>query len=376
MRVLDLSRLLPGPYCSCILADLGMEVIKVERPGGGDWTRHAPPLDPASGEGLLFGALNRGKKSMTLNLKSEQGRHILLRLCSAADVLLESFRPGVMDRLGLSYEAVARINPRLVYCSLSGFGSQGVYRERAGHDLNYQGLAGLVDLTGSRQGSPSVPGVPVADVAGALWATIGILHALFEREHSGQGQRVEASLLGGALSLLPLAVAGEMGGQPLQRGNSPLTGGIVCYNVYETQDGHFMTLSALEPEFWIAFCRAVDRQDLMEGQYAPAVTGDRTYEEICRLFRQRSRQEWVRLLDTADACCEPVHSVAEALVSPPVQALGMVSRSGLLPPLHLSARPGSVPQAAPALGQHTSEVLTELGYGAEDRARLADQGVI
>jgi alpha-methylacyl-CoA racemase len=376
MRVLDLSRLLPGPYCSWILAELGMEVIKVERPGGGDWARHAHPLDTTSGESYLFGALNRGKKSVTLDLKTELGRQIMLQLCYSADVLLESFRPGVLERLGLGYETVAVTCPRLVYCSLSGYGSQSVYRQRAGHDLNYQGLAGLVDLTGPRQGPLSVPGVPVADVAGALWAAIGILHALLQRDVSGCGQHVEASLLGGALSLLPLAVAGHRGGQPLQRGSSPLTGGVVCYHVYDTQDGHYMSLAALEPEFWVAFCTAVDRQDLLGDQFAPAVDGEPAYDELCHLFRGRSREEWIRLLASVDACCEPVYSVSEALASAPVHGLGIVDRSGLLPPFQLSAQPREVPRAAPALGQHTRELLGELGYSAEDLERLAAQKII
>ena len=182
MRVLDLSRLLPGPYCSRILADYGFEVIKVEPPGGGDWSRYAPPLDPDTGQGLLFNALHRAKKSFTANLKTDEGRAILLQLAETADVLLETFRPGVMERLGLGYGILVKVNPRLVYCSLSGYGPKGPYRERAGHDLNYQGLAGLLDLTGPRTGTPAMPGVPLVDLSGALWTTTGILMALLERE--------------------------------------------------------------------------------------------------------------------------------------------------------------------------------------------------
>ena len=198
MRVLDLSRLLPGPYCSRILADFGAEVIKIETPSGGDWVRHMPPL--VDGQGALFHILNQGKKSLTMNLKSEQGRAILLRLAETSDALLESFRPGVMERLGVGYERLAQANPRLVYCSLSGYGRDGPYRNRAGHDLNYIGLAGLLDLTGTRQGPPIIPGVPIADMNGALWAAFGIVMALLAREQTGQGQRVDGSLLGGALA--------------------------------------------------------------------------------------------------------------------------------------------------------------------------------
>ncbi|MEA3341238.1 MAG: CoA transferase, partial [Chloroflexota bacterium] len=230
-RVLDLSRLLPGPYCSRILADFGAEVIKIERPGEGDWLRHMPPL--AEGESVLFQNLNRGKKSLTLNLKSDTGRAIFLRLVETADALLEGFRPGVMERLGLGYETLSRTNPRLVYCSLSGYGQEGPYQQRAGHDLNYIGLAGLLDLTGAQEGPPTIPGAQVADLAGALWAAVGILLALLARERTGRGQRVDGSFLGAALSCLPAGIAQHAGRQAMERGSGNLTGGLICYHVYE-----------------------------------------------------------------------------------------------------------------------------------------------
>ncbi len=377
-RVLDLSRLLPGPYCSLILADFGAEVIRVEPPGGGDWTRYVPPLAP-DGQSVLFHAVNRGKKSLTLNLKAEEGRAVFLRLVETADVLLESFRPGVMERLGLGYDRLAQANPRLVYCALSGYGPRGPYRERAGHDLNYIGLAGLLDLTGPRGGPPVVPGAPVADLAGALWAAIGILLALLDRERTGRGQRVDASLLGGALSLLPIAVSHLQGGQPMARGASTLTGGVVCYNIYETADGGYVTLSALEPEFWAAFCRAVGREDWLDLQFAPAVPGNPTWEGMCALFRTRTRAEWEMALAGVDACCEPVHTLAEALESPPVQALGMVpppGGAGLFPPLAFSAIPSPPARPAPAPGEHTAEILASLGYDPDTLARWRSAGVI
>jgi alpha-methylacyl-CoA racemase len=375
-RVLDLSRLLPGPYCSRILADFGADVIKVERPGGGDWSRYVPPLDPESGEGLLFRALNRGKKSLTLNLKAVEGRAILLQLAATADVFLESFRPGVMDRLGLGYEALVGANPRLVYCSLSGYGPDGPYRARAGHDLNYQGLSGLLDLTGPRGGPPSIVGAPVADLAGATWAAVGILLALVEREQTGQGQRVDSSLLGGALSFLSLPVARHLGGQPLVRGAGDLNGGLLCYNIYETKDGGYVTLSALEPEFWAVFCQAVGRQDLLGQQMAPAIPGEPAYEALCALFRSRTRAEWAETLAGEDACCEPVYAIGEALDAPPIQALGMVGREGLLPPIRLSTHLADSTDPAPHLGQHTAGLLAELGYDAAQVDHLLEQGVL
>ncbi len=378
LRVLDLSRLLPGPYCSLILADFGAEVIRVEPPGGGDWTRYVPPLAP-DGQSILFHAINRGKKSLTLNLKADEGRAVFLRLVETADVLLESFRPGVMDRLSLGYERLAESNPRLVYCALSGYGPDGSYRDRAGHDLNYIGLAGLLDLTGPREGPPVVPGAPVADLAGALWAALGILLALWDRERTDRGQRVDASLLGGALSLLPIAVSRLQGGQPMARGASDLTGGVVCYNVYETADGEYITLSALEPEFWAAFCRAAGREDWLGEQFAPAVPGNCIYEEMRTLFRSHTRAEWAEALGGMDACLEPVYSLVEALDSFPVQALGMVPPSGsagLLPPLRFSQAPSPTPRPAPTPGEHTTAILTELGYDAATIARWRGVGVV
>jgi crotonobetainyl-CoA:carnitine CoA-transferase CaiB-like acyl-CoA transferase len=355
---------------------LGFEVIKVERPGGGDWSRYVPPIDPESGEGLFFRALNRGKKSLTLNLKSDEGRAILLQLAATADVLLESFRPGVMERLELGYETLAQANPRLVYCSLSGYGTAGPYRERAGHDLNYAGLAGLLDLTGPRDGPPSIPGAPVADLSGAMWAAVGILFALLERERTGLGQRVDSSLLGGALASLPLAVIRHQGGQPMARSASDLNGGVVCYNVYETRDGLYMTLAALEPEFWAAFCLAVGREDLIGQQFAPALSGEPAYDELATLFRNRTRQEWAEALAGVDACCEPVYTVGEAIDSPPVRALGMLAEVGLFAPVQLLSRERSTDEPAPALGQHTMTYLAELGYDAARVHELRSQNVI
>ncbi len=374
MRVLDLSLLLPGPYCACLLGDFGAQVIKIERPGSGDWLRRVPPL--VDGESLAFRAVNRGKQSLALNLKCDEGRQVLLRLARTADVLLEGFRPGVMERLGLGYQTLAQVNPQLIYCSLSGYGTDGPYRAKSGHDLNYIGLAGLLDLTGFRASPPAIPGVPIADLAGALWATIGILLALVARHRTGEGQYVDTSLLGGTLACMPLAIACCLGDQPLKRGSSNLTGGVVCYNVYETSDGNYMTLAALEPEFWATFCAAINRKKLVEQQYAPAVPGQATYDELVALFRTGTRQEWIERLAGIDACCEPVHTIEEALASAPVQALGLLAGQALLPPVRLSSQLAAKPSPAPALGQHTAGLLAELGYSAAEAQKLRERGVI
>jgi crotonobetainyl-CoA:carnitine CoA-transferase CaiB-like acyl-CoA transferase len=223
LRVLDLSRLLPGPYCTKIFSDFGAEVIRIEPPEGGDWLRDAGAID--AGMAWLFQALNHGKKSLRLDLKSQEGRQIFLQLVETTDVLFEMFRPGVMQRLGLSYEELSKTNPRLIYCSLTGYGTEGSYQDRVGHDLNYIGLAGLLDLTGQPDGPPIIPATQVADIMGGLWAAIGVLLALHSRQVIGRGMKVEGSLLGAALASLPVGISGKMGSKQVGRGKGHLSGG-------------------------------------------------------------------------------------------------------------------------------------------------------
>jgi len=381
VRVLDLSTLLPGPYCSWILAAFGADVLKIERPGGSDWARHAPPT--REGQGALFIALNRGKKSLTLNLKTDAGRSVFRRLAAGADVLLETFRPGVMERLGLGYAALREVNPALLYCALSGYGPTGPYRSRAGHDLNYIGLAGLLDLTGHRDSSPVIPGAPMADLTGGLWAAIGILLLLFARSRSGAGAKVDASLLGAALACLPVAVAGVAGGEPVRRGSGELNGGFICYNVYACKDGAYLSLAALEPAFWAAFCQAVGRPDLLPSQFAAAVPGEPAYDEVCRLFASRARDEWTETLRDSDCCCEPVLDLRRAAGSPAVLALRMLQDGSLRPPLDFGdegpgpARPGlGAGDRARDLGADNDVVLAELGYTPAEVEAFRQEGVI
>jgi alpha-methylacyl-CoA racemase len=374
LRVLDLSRLLPGPYCTRILSHFGAEVIRIEPLEGGDWLRDAGALDASMD--WLYQALNLGKKSMKLNLKMEEGKRIFLQLVETADVLFEMFRPGVMDRLGLGYEELSKVNPRLIYCSLTGYGTEGPYRDRVGHDLNYIGLTGLLDLTWQMDGPPIIPGTQVADIMGGLWAVIGILTALQSRQTTDRGMKVDGSLLGAALASLPVEISRKMGGKPMGRGAGNLSGGLVCYNIYETKDGEYMTLAALEPKFWRNFCEAIGRDDLLGEQFAPAITGKFAYEELRVLFRLRTREEWINLLDGVETCCEPVQSLEGALVSGPIQSLGMLWDNGLSPPIRLSIKPESVEEDAPKLGQHTDELLRELGYIDAELVRLRSMNVI
>ena len=373
LRLLDLSRLLPGPYCTQIFSSFGAEVIRIEPPEGGDWLREAGTLDTSMG--WLFQALNRGKKSMGLNLKSQEGKQIFLQLVETADVLFETFRPGVMERLGLGYEDLSQLNQSLIYCSLTGYGTEGAYRERVGHDLNYIGLTGLLDLTGQEDGPPIIPATQVADIMGGLWAAIGILIALQSRQQTGRGMKVDGSLLGAALASLPVEISRKMGGKPTGRGRGDLSGGVVCYNVYETKDGTYMTLAALEPKFWVNFCRVVGKEHLIGSQFAQAVPGDKAYDEMLDLFQSLTKQEWISLLQDVESCCEPVEPLEQALDSETVQSLEMLKDKDLYPPIHLSTNPEAIPEEAPKLGQHTDELLHELGYGDLEIERLKGEGV-
>jgi crotonobetainyl-CoA:carnitine CoA-transferase CaiB-like acyl-CoA transferase len=388
VRVLDLTRLLPGGFCSQLLADLGADVVKVEDTGMGDYIRWAPPYygdeeQQALGtRSALYLSLNRNKRSIRLDLKSDAGREALLRLVEGYDVLLEGFRPGVMDRLGVGYDALAVRNPRLVYCAITGYGQTGPNTGRAGHDMNYLALTGLLGLTGERDGRPIQSAGQIADLGGGgLMAAFGVLAALRERDDSGEGQLVDVSMFDGALSWLAM-VAGQYlcDGQVPKRGEGQLTGAYVCYLPYEAADG-WITMGALEPQFWARFCRAIDRENLIEKQFERI--GSDAWREIADVFRSRTRAEWTDFNDEHDAMIEPVLDVDEALDSELVAAremvvgweqpgIGEVRQIG--PPVKLSRTPADVHRPAPAFGEHTREVLAEAGMGDDEIAELIDSG--
>ncbi|MFL5827408.1 MAG: CaiB/BaiF CoA transferase family protein [Thermoleophilaceae bacterium] len=388
VRVLDLSRLLPGGFCSLLLADFGADVLKVEDTGMGDYVRWAPPYYEGaedSAKSSLYLALNRGKRSIRVNLKEERGRAVLLRLVRDADVLLESFRPGVMDRLGVGYERLREENPGLVYCAISGYGQDGPYRDRSGHDMNYLGLVGLLGLTGERGGPPVQAAGQIADLGGgALMAAFGILAALRERDRSGEGQFVDVSMADGALSWLAM-VAGRYFAEGVapERGELELAGSLVCYRPYACKDG-WVTLGALEPKFWQAWCRGVGREELIEKQFERP--GSEAHAEVERIFLERTRDEWQAFAGEHDCCLEPVLGLDEALDSELVRAREMVvelDQPGveggvrqLGVPVKLSRTPGGPAGPGPALGEHTREVLSAVGYSEEEIAELEQSGAV
>jgi alpha-methylacyl-CoA racemase len=389
LRVLDLTRLLPGGYASLLLADFGADVVKVEDTAMGDYIRwSAPHYEGAetSARSALFLALNRGKRSIRIDLKQERGKEVLLRLVRDADVLLESFRPGVLDRLGVGYDRLREENPGLVYCAITGYGQDGPLRDRSGHDINYLALNGLLGLTGEADGPPVQPAGQIADIGGgALTAVIGILMALRERDRSGQGQLVDCSMFDGSLSWLTL-VAAEMlaGGGAPRRGRLSLGGGIVCYRPYRCADG-YVSLGALEPKFWAEFCRGVGREDLLEHAFDPP--GSAAHGAVAEVFTSRTREQWREFASEHDCCLEPVLDLDEALASEIVEHRQMVvelEQPGAQDPVRLLGAPFKLTRTpadptrapGPALGEHTAEVLEAAGYSQDEVSALLEAGAV
>jgi alpha-methylacyl-CoA racemase len=399
IKVLDLSRLLPGGFCSLLLADFGADVLKVEDTGMGDYIRWSPPYyDGAedSAKSALFLSLNRNKRSIRLDLKSDGGREALLRLVREYDVVLESFRPGVLDRLGVGYERMREVNPGIVYCAISGYGQTGPKREAAGHDMNYLGLVGLLGLTGERGGEPVQAAGQIADLGGgALMAAFGILAALHERdgtparggnparEGSGEGQVVDVSMADGALSWLAMVAATYFAdGTVPHRGELPLAGSLICYRPYECADG-WVSLGALEPKFWQAWCRGVEREDLIERQFEGP--GSEAHAQVQAIFKTRARVEWEAFAREHDCCLEPVLELDEALASDLVREREMVveieqpgakravKQLGI--PVKLTRTPGEPKRLpGPALGEHTEQALRAAGYSDAEVAELLRTG--
>jgi alpha-methylacyl-CoA racemase len=356
IRVLDLSRLVPGPYCTHLLAAMGAEVIKVETPLAGDWARHAPA---ELGYGRMFEILNRDKRSLAINYRNPAGREVMLRLARVSDVLVESHRPGVMARWGLGPDQVRAANPRLVYCSLSGYGT-GSAGHLAGHDLNFQALGGLLGLLADPAGRPITPGVQLADLGGGMQAAIAILAALVRRGLTDEGATLDVAILDAVVSWV--APFGASVAPGADAGTRPALGrGLPCYNVYETADGGWIALGAIEPPFWLAFCGVIERPDLAARQFDPTAV-----DEVAAVLRTRSRPAWLERAAGVDACLTPVLGVAEAWADPTVS-----ERRD-----RLAESPGAPAGSAPPLGRDTEEVLRAAGIGDEEFADLRGRGIV
>jgi crotonobetainyl-CoA:carnitine CoA-transferase CaiB-like acyl-CoA transferase len=351
-----------------VLADLGADVVKIEDPRLGDYMRAIPPHVPGTGMGGRFLAVNRDKRSLALDLKAPAGRDALLRMAERAQVVVESFRPGVLDKLGVGWEALRARNPKLVVCSISGYGQDGPYRDRAGHDLNYIGLGGVLAMTGPRAAAPQIPGVQIADlVGGALWGAVGILGTLV----GGQGAHVDISMTEGAMALLA-AELGNLGLGPRAptRGAETLNGALACYGVYRAKDGKFLSVGALEPKFWLAFNAAIGRKGDMAELVLPPEGQERVRAEVQAILETRTRDEWIEHLRAADACCEPVLETDELVDHALHVARKMFFRLGGVLQMRMPVGAPRGERTAPRLGEHSRDVLAEYGFSAEEIAGL------
>lgn len=381
MRVLDLTRLLPGPVCTLYLADLGADVVKLEDTSVGDYARD---LGTTPGKvSPIFRAVNRNKRSVALDLKNARGREVFFTLAQRADVIVESFRPGVVAALGVGYDEVARNSPRIVYVSISGYGQGGPRARLAGHDINYLGYAGVLDQTGARDGAPALCNVQIADLlGGAASAAIALLAALVGAQRTGRGRYVDVSMADSSLAHNLFSLhALERWGHVAPRGADLLTGGVPCYGVYPTRDGRWLAVGALEEKFWKALCEAIRRPDLAPGQFALGDEGARVRSELERVFGAATLAEWSDKLAAVDCCVTPVATLDEAMGDPQFIARDMVrtrddgSRE-LAPPFKVSGHEFVVTRQAPAHGEHSVEILREAGYDQASINALVKAGVV
>ena len=373
IRVVDLSRMLPGPYCSMILADHGAEVIAVEDRKFQD-------------DGLFFNDLNRNKRHMSLNLKTPEGLEIFFKLARQADIIIEGFRPGVVQRLGVDYAAIRQCNPGIIYCSISGYGQTGPLRDRVGHDVNYISNAGILDLIGEKGGRPIIPGVQIADIAGGTMnAAVGILLALFAREKTGKGQYIDISMTDGVLGLLALpSFLAQSRGRQQQASDGLLSHRYACYNTYETADGRYISIGALEARFWGRLCMQLNRPQYIVLQYDENQR-HKIIEDFRNIFRMKSMADWDAELAEIEICFAVVKNFEDIVTDPHFRQRDMVHsysgengeiRHGFGIPVKLSETPGTLRTTPGKFGEHTQEIVAELGYSAKQIASFLANGVL
>jgi len=385
LRILDLTTLYPGPMATVMLADLGADVLRVEAPDRPDLLRYMPPYD-ASGEGATYRMANRNKRSIALNLKTAGGVAVMKALVQQYDIVIEQFRPGVLDRLGVGYDALRAVQPRLIWCAISSYGQTGPWRDRPGHDINFMALSGIASHTGRPESGPVLSNALIGDVGGGSFGAItGILAAVIYRMNTGAGQFVDISMGDGALWMNGMAVAGALAGNhELHRGAGPLNGGS-AYDYYRCRDGGWLAVGALEPKFWNMFCSAIGHPELEDHDAADAQDAAALKARIADAIAQRDLVDWEGVFSGVACCVDAVRSTREAMMHPQYAARQMVvdvplpeggTQRQLGNPIHLSACPPRYDGASCSLGAHTREVLREIGFGDTEIEALRTGGAL
>ncbi len=395
IKVLDFCRNAPGMFCTMILGDLGADVLMIERAMTGDRAAYEQVVNGITNleeerRHAAYNALQRNKRSLGLNMKEPEAQEIFYTLLREADVVVEGFRPGVMDRLGAGYRKVSDINPKVVYCSVSGYGQDGPYANMAGHDINYISFSGVLSMIGySEEEKPAIPSNLLADYAGGgLCGAIAILAALLARNTTGRGQYLDIAMTEGVMYMMAAMISAyfQQGSSPA-RGQSRLTGGVPYYNVYRTKDDKYLSIAALEPWFWVNLCRILGREDLQDNQGAKGAELEKIKDFLERTFTTRTRDEWFEFLKDRNISVGKVYSLEEAMADPqvvhrnmvveveaPVVPEGKVSQVGI--PINLSETPGRVRHVGSVTGQHTEEVLRGLGFSGDQFMELKERGVV
>lgn len=387
IKVLDLTRVLAGPYASMMLGDLGAEVIKIETPQGGDDSRGFGPF--INGESVYFISLNRNKKSLSLNLKTEKGKEIFLKLVKEADVVIENYRPGTMEKLGLGYEDLEKVNPGIIYAASSGFGHTGPYSQKPAYDLIVQAMGGIMSLTGSPGGPPTRVGASVGDITAGLFTTIGILSALHKRNETGNGQKVDIAMLDCQLAILENAIAryAVTGESPQSTGNRHPS--ITPFAVLTASDG-YIVVAAGNDALWKKWCHTVGREDLAaDERFATNALRTENWGILEGLMNevigQRKVEEWLHVFEEAGIPSSPINDVAQAAQHPQIQAREMIVHQEhpvagrvMMPgiPIKLSKTPGAIETPAPLLGEHTQQILQGIGFSEEDIWDMKQQGIV
>jgi crotonobetainyl-CoA:carnitine CoA-transferase CaiB-like acyl-CoA transferase len=385
IRILDLTRLYPGPLGMMMMADMGAEVIKIEDINNPDYMRYYPPYLRFESAGFL--AVNRSKRSFAINLGTKKGVKLFFSLVKTADIVVEQFRPGIIDKMGIGYKNAQKIKKDIIYVSLTGYGQNGPYARQAGHDINYIGYSGILSSTGAKETGPVIPGAQIADVAGGAYMTIiACLSALWAKEKTGRGQQVDVSMLDAILPLMTLQMAHyQAAGILPEPGQAALSGGLVCYGTYLCADGKYIALGILEEKFWKNFCEMLDRQEWQEKQFVLGEEAERMKQEIASLFLTKNREEWITFSTRYDVCLTPVLGIDELEKDRHLKAREMIIEQkhpvcgkikGFGVPIKFSRTPVKPRIPAPCLGGDTQAILKEIGYSKSEIKAFQEEGII